>query len=176
MMNYEDDYLSDEQLNMLISEVEEHCMVAAPPDMLESVLDKVDEFKENVNTVDDNRQPEEKQSKIKRPPKVVEYRLYCAKVICGVAAAIMFICVLPTIGVDGLLQIANVDKEQWKYSVETLISEKDVSESMEADATDEDDPASTYRNGNSKHIVTGLRGNNVFGQKSSIGIFKISEE
>lgn len=73
-MNQENGYLSDEQLNELMMQVELEEMISAPPDMKENILKAVDIKKRN-------------------PQK--EYRQYCFHVCLSAAAAIMLIFLLP---------------------------------------------------------------------------------
>lgn len=97
MMN---EYLSDEELDALISQVEEHEMFLAPPDMLEQILTRVEETGNECEReiYADTKKGEIRE--IKRPPQIVEfkkkeYRNYCVRVITSVAAAIILLILLP---------------------------------------------------------------------------------
>ncbi len=70
-MKWRNEYLSEEELKMLISEVEQNDMVAAPPDITESILTIV---------VEDKRK---------------EFWNYCFWVWTFVAAAIVMVFLLP---------------------------------------------------------------------------------
>ena len=94
-MSEHNTYLTDEELNQLISDVEVSEMVSAPPDMLEEILTRLDgEFripgniKERISEVN----PRDKRAKEK------EFRMYCFRVIGSVAAAIMLLFVMPKAG------------------------------------------------------------------------------
>lgn len=69
-MNLENGYLSDEELNMLIHEIEQGDLVMAPPDMKTDVLRRAGNQKR-------------------------EFVMYCFRVITSVAAAIAILLVIP---------------------------------------------------------------------------------
>ncbi len=73
-MKLENEYLSDEELNFLISQVEDNELIVAPPDFAKSVLKKV-----------------EPRSKKK------EFTTYCFRVLASVAAAIVLLFIMPEI-------------------------------------------------------------------------------
>lgn len=69
-------YMSDEELELLIADVEQNELVAAPPDMLEGILECVRESEKSVTNIR-------------------EFRRYCFKVCASVAAAVVLVFVLP---------------------------------------------------------------------------------
>lgn len=100
----DDFYLSDEELEALISEVEESDEVEAPGYLLDNILGIIDREaadKHAAYAEDENKLPE---PQIAKPPKVKDimarrraYRIYCAKIIAGAAAAIALLVVLPLV-------------------------------------------------------------------------------
>lgn len=80
----EQEYLTDEELNALIREVETSEMTMAPPDLLDDILQKID------------------LAELAKPPKILriekrrnEFRRYCLQVASGVAAAVVLLFLLP---------------------------------------------------------------------------------
>ena len=100
-----DSYLTDEELEALISEVEETDEVEAPGYLLDNILgilDKAGEDEHAAFAEDVNKLPE---PRIAKPPKIMDitarkraYRTYCFKVVAGVAAAIALLIVIPIVG------------------------------------------------------------------------------
>lgn len=76
-MKLENEYLSDEELNQLICEIEKNELVMAPPDFAESVLESI---------------------KPKNNKK--EFTTYCFRVLASVAAAIVLLFLMPEITYD----------------------------------------------------------------------------
>ena len=80
----EQNYLTDEELNALIREVETSEMTMAPPDLLDDILQKID------------------LAELAKPPRILriekrrnEFRRYCLQVASGVAAAVVLLFMLP---------------------------------------------------------------------------------
>lgn len=73
-MKLENEYLSDDELNQLICEIEKNELVMAPPDFTESVLESI-KPKNNKN----------------------EFTTYCFRVLASVAAAIVLLFLMPEI-------------------------------------------------------------------------------
>ena len=73
------EYLSESELNDLISLVENQELVAAPPDLKECVLGRIKEEKQSVMN------------------KKEEFRRYCIRVWTSVAAAIVLIFAFPAV-------------------------------------------------------------------------------
>lgn len=86
-MKLENEYLSDEELEQLILDVEQHELVAAPPEILGRVLDNIEAAQKKSNH-------KEEQNRISSS-KVREFRSYCFRVMTSVAAAIVIIFLLP---------------------------------------------------------------------------------
>ena len=72
-MTNEYEYISDEQLEQLIAEVEQSELIPAPPEMKDRILDGMDDR------------------------KIREFRRYCFQVITSVAAAVAVVFLLPAI-------------------------------------------------------------------------------
>ena len=77
-------YLTDEELDRFIREMETEELVLAPPDILDDILEKV------------------QQERVHRREKIIAYRKYRFRVLATVAAAVFVILVLP--GVENVLQ------------------------------------------------------------------------
>lgn len=89
-MKLDQNYLSKEELDLLISDIEEHDLVQAPPDLLNQILYTIEEsipFENNTSLL-------EKDSLQRK--KTIEFRKYCLQVITSVAAAIVLVFFLPT--------------------------------------------------------------------------------
>lgn len=80
------EYLTDDELEQLIAHVESHELVAAPPDLMEMILEQADK-KESY---------EERGTLIYRDKKK-EYRRYCFQVITSMAAAVALVFLLPNL-------------------------------------------------------------------------------
>ena len=80
-------YLSDEQLQSLMAEVEERELVQAPGDILSGVLRKLEEKEPTEPLVADQ--------KVMPKGKVIEFRRYCIRVVTSAVAAIALIFALP---------------------------------------------------------------------------------
>jgi len=93
-------YLSDEELEQLIAEVEANEIVSAPPNLMTDVLAKVE---------------------TRTRTKSKEFQLYCFRVITSVAAAILLLFMLP--GISELqLKLSEVMEES--TTVEDLRAER----------------------------------------------------
>ncbi len=79
-MKLVDTYLTDEELEQLILEVEENELVAAPPDLFERIMEGLEVSKDKASK-----------------DKVKEFRTYCFRVLTSVAAAILIIFALPSL-------------------------------------------------------------------------------
>lgn len=111
-----DTYLSDEELENLISEVEETDEVEAPGYLLENILELIDKSEEDEHEAffeDENELPERR---IAKPPKSKSiaarkkvYRIYCFKVVAGVAAAIALLFVIPVVSERIPIELSDVN-------------------------------------------------------------------
>lgn len=80
-------YLSEEELEKLILDVEEETLINAPPDFLGNILISIDGTKK----------------------KKTEFRKYCFKAISSMAAAIAFLILIP--GISGMKEREIPSKE-----------------------------------------------------------------
>lgn len=87
-MKTEEVYLSDEELDFLISEIEQNELVSVPSDFANKVLEKITEQQEE-------RVPRWSATRDKK----IEFQKYCIRVITSVAAAIAIVFFLPEIEV-----------------------------------------------------------------------------
>lgn len=83
-MKLENGYLSDEDLEQLILEVEEHELVAAPPSLIDKILTEVERQEDAKVEVFASRER-----------KVKEFRRYCIRVITSAAAAVAIVFLAP---------------------------------------------------------------------------------
>jgi len=79
-MRFDDGYLSDEELEQLILHVEQQEMVAAPPGLLDNILEGMEKSQ---------------QSKRSSGNKIKEFRGYCFRVMTSVAAAVAIVFLIP---------------------------------------------------------------------------------
>lgn len=100
-MKLEDEYLSDEQLEQLILQVEQHELLKAPPDFTESVLKQLEEFSQSgvkeiipINKLESRKK---------------EFVKYSFRVIASVAAAIVLLFSIPEMN---YFQVKNVPTKQ----------------------------------------------------------------
>ena len=111
------EYLTEEELNALIQEVEMTEMTTAPPDLLDDILQKIDSLDDLKNDLQDETETKEQISELAKPPRIVciekrrkEYRRFCIQVVSSVAAAIALIFMLP--GLSGGKEMSVPAKEQ----------------------------------------------------------------
>lgn len=100
-MSVENGYLTDEELEQLILEVEQYELVAAPPGLADVISMKVEdiEWKNSQNEIvevlqKDVTNSQEKQ-KISRERQIKEFHKYCIRVVTSAAAAIALVFTLP---------------------------------------------------------------------------------
>jgi len=151
-MNYENEYLSDEQLNNLICEVEECAMVTAPPDMLECILAKVEDMASEPATSLNATELEGEQREINRPPKIIEFRKYCFKVVSAAAVAILILGVVPTL---------------LSYRPNTIPSKEEVRAEKQH---------RLYNADNNRRLFSRLQKENYFSNNHEIGLFDNLED
>ena len=85
-MKIEDRYLSDEELDALIFQIEQNEMVSAPSGFMDEVLEKIGEAKEEkIIPISSVRN------------KKLEFQRYCIRVITSVAAAIALVFFVPEV-------------------------------------------------------------------------------
>lgn len=100
----ENKYLSDEELEKLILDVEEEKLILAPPDLLENILSSVDDFEEKISFEPSRIEIEDTITEISKPPEIIdfnqkksEFRKYCFRVVSSMAAAIALLILIPGI-------------------------------------------------------------------------------
>lgn len=100
-MKTEITYLSDEELEQLISTVEQQELVAAPPELMDRILESVEKSQEGNQSQNNN---------------VKEFRSYCFRVLTSVAAAIAIVFLIP--GLQSI-QLPEIPEKQT-----TVVSDK----------------------------------------------------
>ena len=83
-------YISDDELECLITQVEQNELVAAPPDLMESILEAVAGFSGETESLSPA-----KVIKVQAVARKKEFRAYCVRVITSVAAAVALVFMLP---------------------------------------------------------------------------------
>ena len=85
-MKLDQNYLSDEELEAFITDIEEHDLVSAPPELLSQILHTIELSESCIKPLTSF----ELQRK-----KTIEFRKYCLQVITSVAAAIVLVFLFP---------------------------------------------------------------------------------
>lgn len=116
MMEYE--YLTEKELEQLISDVEAEGLTPAPPELLDDVMHTICQREEEAKTCHSPSsylEPEERRADT--PPKVTdpaqkrkEYRRYCIQVGCSVAAVAALV-LLYTSGVEVQTRVVPTKEE-----------------------------------------------------------------
>ena len=109
------EYLSDEELQKLIMDVELNDMTKAPANLQKKVLDAVDAVDKAGNIAKTNKQ------------KIIEYRLYSLKVALAVAAAIVVMFIVPGVPVANR-DFGSMDKTDFQRDVsfrDEILKKKD---------------------------------------------------
>lgn len=98
----EQEYLTDEELDALICEVEMTEMTMAPPDLLDDILQRIDATDDIEHEDWNESETKETVSEPAKPPRMnriekrrKEYRRFCIQVASSAAAAILLIFMLP---------------------------------------------------------------------------------
>lgn len=99
-MKLENTYLSDEELEQLIADVEQNELVAAPPDLVENILAEIEALSrsgEQVPVFDGDEQASKAESNAQEVNrnKVREFRRYCFRVATSAIAAVAIVFTLP---------------------------------------------------------------------------------
>lgn len=161
------EYLTDEELMQLISEVEENDLVPAPPDCMKNI----------VNTVFD------KPSKELKRRKQREFAGYCFRVGMSVAAAVAFIFIMPYLpGFDGTVnEVQTPEQIQDNYEKppevpdwikEELSTKPPVWENMDAQERKVQNYPTKEEVLNDKGILNKVfEGNNIFKETNKWNIF-----
>ncbi len=109
------EYLSDEELQKLIMDVELNDMTKAPANLQKKVLDAVDAVDKAGNIAKTKKQ------------KIIEYRLYSLKVALAVAAAIVVMFIVPGVPVANR-DFGSMDKTDFQRDVsfrDEILKKKD---------------------------------------------------
>ncbi|MEE3471857.1 MAG: hypothetical protein VZR24_14445 [Butyrivibrio hungatei] len=109
------EYLSDEELQKLIMDVELNDMTKAPANLQKKVLDAVDAADIAGNIAKTKKQ------------KIIEYRLYSLKVALAVAAAIVVMFIVPGVPVANR-DFGSMDKTDFQRDVsfrDEILKKKD---------------------------------------------------
>ena len=97
-------YISDDELERLICQVEESELVTAPPDLMENIL-------EAAELMD---KPPAKVTAVPAASRKKEFYAYCFRVITSVAAAVALVFLLPDLtnrmSINGIYSQEHVDK------------------------------------------------------------------
>lgn len=90
------EYLSDEELNNLISDVEQNDMVTAPPDILGSILEQIDVIPECVEEVEKITHITDRKEEAVSD-KIIEYKKYRFRVIAAISGVVAAVMIVPEI-------------------------------------------------------------------------------
>ena len=116
------DYLSDEELELLIADVEQNELVMAPPDLLEGILDYIDKSAQERpvhEKLPEQRPVSDKPSKT--ASNIREFRRYYFKVCASVSAAVFLIFAIPAASDNSA---ANVPERE-KFATESKFATKE---------------------------------------------------
>ena len=130
MMEYE--YLTDEELEKLISDVEIEGLMMAPPSLIDDVMEQIERAEDvTKESQSDDSYLESTKRQVDKPPKVIdfeqrrkEYRRYCIRVMSSVAAAIAFVF-LYLGGMDVQTEIIPSKESVMMQEVQTIYSVKE---------------------------------------------------
>lgn len=89
-MRFDNGYLSDEELEQLILQVEQQELVAAPPGLMDNILEELEKSQ---------------QSEWSSGNKIKEFRGYCFRVMTSVAAAVAIVFLIPELMNTGVSEI-----------------------------------------------------------------------
>lgn len=152
LFNNISDYMSDEDLELLIADVEQNELVAAPPDLLEEILERVREGEEDAVTVSDAQKTTSNRKtadSAKSVTNIYEFRRYCFKVCASVAAAVVLVFVLPTMSENSM---ANTSGQE-RFMKESRYATKEEALNDQS------------------YLMEKLGGTNIFSKEREIGIF-----
>ena len=105
-------YISDDELEQLICQVEESELVAAPPDLMERILEAAGFAGEQEEVVE---QPAPAISVQSYHIKKKEFYAYCFRVITSVAAAVALVFLLPELS-GGMEPVGRSSQKQYEKS------------------------------------------------------------
>lgn len=140
------EYLTDEELEALITEVEESELNIAPPELLENILMEVGLGEKEYGTEAGNNDASDVNRKIEKPPKnsnIVQFRRFQISVGIAVAVAVMFILFAPLAGgrINGIGQSSGSEYALTGFSLKignnslmsTINGSKAISESSDGE-------------------------------------------
>lgn len=106
-------YISDEELEQLICRVEQEELVAAPPDLMESILAAL-ELEETRVMTEKTGLPPAKIVGVKEPAaRKKEFYAYCFRVVTSVAAAVALVFLLPELSVRMEQNASSAEGNHW---------------------------------------------------------------
>lgn len=114
------EYLTDEELEQLISEAETD-LIPAPPELMDNILNAINKTESQEGTssqcLHQEPLPKEK-AKIKRK-KNFEFTAYCFRVIMATAAAIAFVFIMPYLPLVGAFEEESLFQERFDEEAKT---------------------------------------------------------
>lgn len=114
-------YLSDEALEQLMLSVEEDELVAAPPDLMEKILQAA----------------ELEQGQRKKTAREKEFYAYCFRVVTSVAAAIALVFLLPELSGMTMEETLGTEVPGWEEVVEAVPAREEVVAAKKAPTREE---------------------------------------
>ncbi len=129
-MKLDQNYLSEEELEALVADIEEHDLVQAPPDLLNQILYTIEEsisFENNTSLL-------EKDLFYIQRNKTREFRKYCIQVITSIAAAIVLVFLLPTSMQMQKSELPSIPSKDIILAKQTVKTKSDVLENNSRDA------------------------------------------
>ena len=125
-MKLDQNYLSEEELEALITDIEEYDLVQAPPNLLNQILYTIEES--------NNTSLLEKDSLYIQRKKTIEFRKYCLQVITSVAAAIVLVFLLPTSMQMQKSELPSIPSKDMILAKQMVKTKSDVVENNSKDA------------------------------------------
>lgn len=152
MVGGANDYLTDEDLDALISQIEAEEEIEAPQYMLGNILELISEDTRTMHDDTSEKLVNAPVSQPKKPPRTIdirkkrrEYYAFCAKVAVSVAAAIAIMIVLPLVEGKGLQSdqkvVASYDEEMERIKAQIPSKEECI---VKCNVTKEEATASEY--------------------------------
>lgn len=124
-MKLDQNYLSDEELEALIADIEENDFVSAPPELLNQILHTIEVSELGIKPLTYF----EMQKK-----KTIEFRKYCIQVITSVAAAIVIVFLLPTSMKMQKSELLSIPSKDMILEKQTVKTKSDVLENSSREA------------------------------------------
>ena len=118
-MKLDQNYLSDEELEAFITDIEEHDLVSAPPELLSQILHTIELSESYIKPLTSF----ELQRK-----KTIEFRKYCLQVITSVAAAIVLVFLFPMSIQMQKLELPSIPSKDTILAKQTVKTKSDVLE------------------------------------------------